>query len=74
VRVDLRQLGVGREEPEILLALQDPGPDLLVALVESALVPVRPLQGHEMRRVPACGAKCMKNGLSGSMTLASWMN
>ena len=39
------------QQPELLLAREDPGPDRLVALVELALVLVGPLLGHEVRGV-----------------------
>ena len=74
VRVDRRELGVVGQEPELLLSRQDAGADRLVALVELALVLVGPLLEDVVWRVPAPGEKYMKNGLSGSIALASRMN
>jgi len=74
VRVDRRELGALRQEPELDLALEDAGADRLVPIVEDALVLVRPFERDEVGAWPACGARYMKKGLSGSMTLASRMN
>ena len=52
VRVDRRELRALRQESERDLALEDASADGLVALVEGPLVPVRPLQRHEVRSVP----------------------
>ena len=74
VRVDGRELGARGQDAELDLAGQDRRPDGLVAQVERTLVPVDPLRGAWCGAWPAWGARYMKNGLSGLMTLASRMN
>ena len=51
VRVDARQLRVGRQQPELLLALKDAVADGLVAVVEHAPILVRPLREDVVRGV-----------------------
>ena len=65
-RVDLGQLRVLREDPELLLLRQDLLADLLVALVEGALVLVRPLLRRVVRRMIRAGAEVHEERLVGS--------
>ena len=62
----LREVGILRDDAQLLL----PGEGALALLVpavgEVALVLLDPLLGHVMRGVRRAGAKYMKNGLSGT--------
>ena len=53
--VVLCQLGIGRDDAELLLARERPLPKHVPAVVELALVPVRPLSRHVMGGVAAAG-------------------
>jgi hypothetical protein len=65
VRIDRRQLGVGRDDAEALLVLQHDLAVTLVAHVESARVAVCPLLEDVMRRVTGAGTDIREPRLVG---------
>ena len=64
-RVARRQLGVGRDDPELLLAGEGLLAELVPALVELALVLVGPLLRHVVRSVAAAGREVDEERLVG---------
>ena len=57
LHVPLRQLGVGRDDPELLLPREGPLTLRIPAVVESTRILVDPLARHVVRRWVAPGAK-----------------
>ena len=65
VRVPRRQFGPRRDDAHVELALMDDLAVLFPAAVELALVLVRPLLGHVVRRVTGAGGVVQEEGLVG---------
>ena len=63
VWVDDGQLGALGQQSQVDLALEDTGPDDLVAFIEDPLVPVRPFQRDQVRGVSRLGGEVHEEGL-----------